>query len=208
MSIPNFATSVAFVDTATKCLATADSSPPNAASAHSRALRALVSVSSVVNVFDEIDEQRLGGIEIVGGLPEVGAVDVAHEPERHVALGEVAERVVGHVRAEIGAADADVDDVADALAGVAGPRRRDRTRSREVGHLAQDRVHRGHHVLAVDLDDRALRRAQRDVQHGAVLGDVDLLAAEHRVDALPQPGAHGRARRSSRRVSSVMRFFE
>ena len=34
--------------------------------------------------------------------------------------------------------------------------------------------------------DRVARRAQRDVQHGAVLGDVDLLAAEHRVDALAQ----------------------
>ena len=50
--MPNFATSAAFVDTATKCLATADSSP-SAASSHSRALCALVSVSSVVNVFDE-----------------------------------------------------------------------------------------------------------------------------------------------------------
>ena len=39
-------------------------------------------------------------------------------------------------------------------------------------------------VLAVD-DQRALpRHPQRDVQHGAVLGDVDVLAGEHRVAAL------------------------
>ena len=34
--------------------------------------------------------------------------------------------------------------------------------------------------------DCAARRAQRHVQHGAVLGDVDLVAAEHGVDALAQ----------------------
>ncbi len=52
VSIPNFATASAFVETATKCLAIAASSP-SAASAHSRAVRALVIVSSVVNVFEE-----------------------------------------------------------------------------------------------------------------------------------------------------------
>ena len=51
VSIPNFATSSAFVETATKCFATAASSP-SVASDHSRAVRAFVIVSSVVNVFD------------------------------------------------------------------------------------------------------------------------------------------------------------
>ena len=59
----------------------------------------------------------------------------------------------------------------------------------EVGHLVEHRVHLGHDVHAVDLDHRALGRPQRDVEHGAVLGDVDLLAAEHRVDAVAQAGA-------------------
>ena len=49
--MPNSATRSAFVETATKCFATAASSP-SAASAHSRAERALVIVSSVVNVFE------------------------------------------------------------------------------------------------------------------------------------------------------------
>src|SRR5256885_116081 len=39
VSMPNFATSVVLVDTATKCLATADSSPPSPARLHSRAQR-------------------------------------------------------------------------------------------------------------------------------------------------------------------------
>jgi hypothetical protein len=52
VSIPNFDTSSALVDTATKCLATA-SSEPSLASAHSRAVWALVIVSRVVKVFEE-----------------------------------------------------------------------------------------------------------------------------------------------------------
>ena len=152
-------------------------------------------------------EQRLGGVEVVGGFPEVGAVDVAHEPERHVALREVAQRVVGHVRSEVGAADADVDDVADALAGVADPLPAAHALG-EVGHLAQHRVHRGDDVLAVDLDHRALGRAQRGVQHGAVLGDVDLLAPEHGVDAVAQAAPARASSTRRRRVSSVTRFLE
>ncbi len=49
-SIPNSATLVALVDTATKCAATASS--PRAATSQRRAAVALVSVSMVVNVFD------------------------------------------------------------------------------------------------------------------------------------------------------------
>ena len=52
VSMPNSATPSALVDTATKCFATAASSPPSPASAHALALCALVIVSSVVNVFD------------------------------------------------------------------------------------------------------------------------------------------------------------
>jgi hypothetical protein len=51
VSIPNFATSAALVETATKCLATARSSL-SVASDHARASLALVSVSSVVKVLD------------------------------------------------------------------------------------------------------------------------------------------------------------
>ena len=52
VSIPNSVTFSAFVETATKCLAIASSSL-SAASVQSRADRALVIVSSVVNVFEE-----------------------------------------------------------------------------------------------------------------------------------------------------------
>ena len=54
VSMPNSDTFAAFVETATKCRATAFASPPRPWSDQSRALRALVIVSKVVNVFEEM----------------------------------------------------------------------------------------------------------------------------------------------------------
>jgi hypothetical protein len=48
--------------------------------------------------------------------------------------------------------------------------------------------------FAVDEMDSDFGRAQGDVQDGAVLGDVDLVAAEHGVDALAQAGLFGELR--------------
>ena len=102
----------------------------------------------------------------------------------------MSERLVGHDRPEVRAADADVDDVADALAGVALPRAASDAAD-ELGHLVQHGVHLGHHVLAVHEDGGVLRRAQGDVQHGAVLGEVDLVPAEHGINAVAQAGFLG-----------------
>ena len=52
VSMPNSATFSALVETATKCLATAFG-VPSLESSQSRAVRAFVSVSSVVNVFED-----------------------------------------------------------------------------------------------------------------------------------------------------------
>ena len=60
-SMPNLRTSVAFVETATKCFATAASSPPSPSTSQSRAARALVSVSWVVKVFDETMNSVVAG---------------------------------------------------------------------------------------------------------------------------------------------------
>ena len=59
-SMPNPRTSCSLVDTATKCFATAASSP-SVASVQSRAVRALVMVSRVVNVFDAMMKSVVSG---------------------------------------------------------------------------------------------------------------------------------------------------
>ena len=60
VAMPNWDTPSALVETATKCLAIASSSP-SAASAHSRAVWALVIVSSVVKVFEETTKRVSAG---------------------------------------------------------------------------------------------------------------------------------------------------
>ena len=117
------------------------------------------------------------------------------------------QRLVGHHRPEVRAADADVDDVADALAGVALPLAAADAVG-EVGHLVEHGMHLRHDVLAVHDDRCASRRAQGDVQDGAVLGDVDLVTAEHGVDPRAQPAIPPPVAARSLSVSSVMRFFE
>ena len=99
----------ALVETATKCLATAASSP--SARAPTAAPRRVGHRLERRERLRGDDEERLLGVEVAGRLDEVGRVDVRHEPEGHVALAVVAKRLVGHHGAEIGAADADVDDV-------------------------------------------------------------------------------------------------
>ena len=71
----------------------------------------------------------------------------------------------------------------------------------EGRHPVEHLVHLLDDVGAVD-DQRALaRHPQRDVEHRAVLGDVDVLAGEHRLAALGEPALVGE-RDSSRSVSS------
>ena len=139
------------------------------------------------------DEQRFRRVEVAGGLHEVSAVHVGDEAERHVALAVMLECLVGHDRPKVGAADADVDHVADAFAGMAFPLAAADAVG-EIGHLVEHGVDLGHDILAVHHDGCRLRRAQGHMQDGAIFCDVDLVPAEHRVDALragriPPPAA-------------------
>jgi hypothetical protein len=63
---------------------------------------------------------------------------------------------------------------------------------RERGHPVEDCMDARHYVGAVDDDRGTFRRAQRHMQSGTILGDVDFVAAKHRVDAAAQPGRFGK----------------
>ena len=82
-----------------------------------------------------------------------------------------------------------------------------RTLLAKAAILSSTRVDLRHDIFAVDQDRCVFGRAQGDVQHGALLGDVDLVAAEHGVDVLGRPAAAASSS-SSCSVSSVMRFLE
>ena len=115
------------------------------------------------------------------GFREISAIDVRDETERQGALAVMLKRLVGHYRPEVGAPDTDIDDVANALTGMALPFAAPNPFGK-VSHFVEHSVDLGHHVLAVHDDRRLSRRPQSDVQDGSIFRDVDLLAPEHGVD--------------------------
>ena len=95
----------------------------------------------------------------------------------------MAEGLVSHYGTQVGAADTDIDDVLDALAGMPLPF----TRADAVcegTHGLEDLVDFGNDIDAVDLDHLAFGGTEGHMKNGAVLGDVDLFPGEHLVAVL------------------------
>ena len=130
------------------------------------------------------DEQR--GSRVQPGQLRGASVGSMLEMNRHsiavLAVGR--ERLVGHHRAEVGAADPDVDDRADPLAGDPGPRAGADLVGEGVDPVAAPRARRRRRPDRRPPATTSAGQPQRGVQHGAVLGDVDVVAAEHRVAAV------------------------
>jgi hypothetical protein len=80
----------------------------------------------------------------------------------------------------------------------------------EGRHPLEDVVHVRHDVHAVDDQRSALRHAERDVEHRAVLGDVDPVAAEHRLPPLGEPRLLGEVDQEANRLvrRTVLRVVE
>ena len=126
------------------------------------------------------DEQRGLGVEALERGAQVGAIDVRHEVRSQPLMPVRPQRLGHHHRPEVRPADADVDQVGERLAGVTGKRATAHP-GRKITHASERRIHLRHHVFAIDQNRPIAAIAQRDVQHRSVLGDVDALAAEHRV---------------------------
>jgi hypothetical protein len=97
------------------------------------------------------------------------------------AVAIAAEGLGGHDDAEVRAADADVDDVGEALPAMTGEATLVHARD-ELADLRELRAHLGHHVAPLDGHGVGRAIAQRHVQRGAALGEVDRLAGEQRPD--------------------------
>ena len=91
------------------------------------------------------------------------------------------ERLVGHHRPQVGAADADIDDISDGFSGVPLPMAVSNLVA-ETGHAVQHPMNAGHHVFAVHHDLGANRCPKGRVQHGTFFGDVDFFPSEHGIN--------------------------
>ena len=184
--MPNFATSSALVETATKCLATAAGCFKVLSSPVAGRVRVGHGLQGRKGLRRD-DEQCLLSVEVAGSLGEVGAVDVGHEAEGQVALAVVPQCLVRHHRPQVGPTDANIDDVADRLAGVALPFATAHPVG-ETGHLVEHGADLRHDVFAFHHDGLPFGGTQGHVQDGPLLRDVDLLTAKHGIDASPQTG--------------------
>mmetsp|Transcript_22982 Transcript_22982/g.68333 ORF Transcript_22982/g.68333 Transcript_22982/m.68333 type:complete len:347 (+) Transcript_22982:2016-3056(+) len=135
-------------------------------------------------------DQRLLRVKALQRARHVDGVDVCEEAQLSVErlLGRERvglERGVDKQRAQEGAADANRHDRRQRLAGHARPLAVANLVA-EVLDLVEHLPDVRHHILALHHNVLVAASARRDVQHRAVLGAVDVLAAEHRVDLLLQ----------------------
>ena len=197
--MPNCVTASALVETATKCFATAFASP-SWPMLQSRAARALVSVSRVVKVFEQtMNSVSAASRSRVASTKSV-PIDVGDEAKVEVALAVVAERLVGHHRTEVGAADADVDDVADALAAVAQPLPAAH-RVGECGHAIEHRVDLG--TTSTPSTTICSPCGARSATCSTERFSVALIASPRNIAAMRSRSPHSSASRTSKRQGLV-----
>jgi hypothetical protein len=124
------------------------------------------------------DEERRGRIEVLDGLGDMRTVYVRDEMNRKVVRAIRLERLGHHDGSEIRAANADVDDVANALSGVTEPVTISHGLG-ELAHVGKYAVDVLHHVVTVDENWSVRAVAKRDVEDRTILGRIDLFAVEH-----------------------------
>ena len=116
------------------------------------------------------------------------AVDVRDEVQARAVQRVRRQRLYRHGGPQIRPANADIDDVGDAHAGVAGPAPAAH-RLGEGANVVERAADVGHHISPVDPHRPVRTVAQRHVQDGAVLGGVNRLTRKHpialRLDAGP-----------------------
>src|SRR3982750_4767366 len=113
----------------------------------------------------------------------------------------MAKRFIGHDWAEVRAADAYIDDIANPLAGVSPPPPVPQFAG-EVGHTIEDRMYSRHDVNAIYDYSLRPRRSQGNMQRGALLRTIDRFSPEHRCYALPQLALISKAQQEAQRFSS------
>ena len=119
------------------------------------------------------------------------------------------ERFVGHDRAEVGSADAYVDDAPNSFAGVALPGAAPDPLG-EVRHPLEHGMDVGHRIPAIHDNDCIPGRAEGNVENCAVFGDVDFVASEHGFDPVAQTGFFGQTDEEFERIvgDAVLRVIE
>ena len=114
-------------------------------------------------------------------------VDIGDEINMQAFLGKWFESFAGHLGAEIGTTDTNVDDVLDGLACITFPLA-GTDFVRESRHLVEDVMDVLDDILSIDDELRVFRSAEGGMEDGAVFRLVDVDAVEHVFDGVLQAG--------------------
>src|SRR5512143_2037421 len=118
-------------------------------------------------------------------LREVGAIHIRNKPEPQASMAVMLQRLIGHYRTQVRAADAYVDDVADTLAGMTLPRSAPDTFG-ECCHLVEHLVDAGHYIISVHNNRCSFRGAKSRMKDSPLFSDIDLLSPEHVIYPSPE----------------------
>jgi hypothetical protein len=104
------------------------------------------------------DEERFGWIEGSGCLNEISRIHVGNKAKSQRPVAVIPQRFISHYRSEIGAANPDVDNVADRFAGISLPFAAPDTVG-EARHLVEHGMYLRHNILAIYYERCASRRS-------------------------------------------------
>ncbi len=136
------------------------------------------------------DEQRRARVEAGEQRGDVGAIDVGYEMHGEIRQLLGAQGFGRHPRPEVGAADADIDDIGDAFAGKTAPV--------AAVHAFTEILHALEH--GANLGRFLLVGAQRHMTDGAMLGVVDRLAGQHFLFPPIEVGGSGEVMQQGQRL--------
>ncbi len=147
------------------------------------------------------DEQGARRVERGQRVGNVRAVDVGDEMGAQLGRSEGRKGAGRHGRAEVGAADADIDHIGVKVAARAANGALAHV-GREGGDFRPFGLDRRHDVFAVDPHRLAREIAQGRVEGGAILGVVDFLPGEQGLSPLFQPCGAGEIEQMAERGAS------
>ena len=127
------------------------------------------------------DEQRRAWIEGLQQRGQLGAVEVGNVMHPQGRMPDRAQGIIHHLRAKVGATDADIDHVLDWLTLMPGALAAAQTFG-EGGHAPTGFQHFRHDVKRL-AGEGPLAAPQGDVQHRAVFGVVEVFTSEHALNA-------------------------
>ncbi len=142
------------------------------------------------------DKKGFCRIQVAGLFIEVRAIDVGDKTDAEMRIGIEAQGFTSHGGTEVRPADADIENVADGLSGVAFPFPAPDGLGEGV-HLLKNGAHLGHHVSSVHEDRRVGTVSERDMQNGAVFSHIENVAPEHGGDGVRKPACVGKVHKEA-----------